>query len=267
VKSTAVRDVERSRVAPCGLVDDRRWMVVDGEGELVSARTDEALFKVTTRTRAIDGLDVDLLLSADGHPDLEVAEPSGAPVDLVLHGNRVLGVPAGQHADRWFGQVIGRSDVRLMWCDDISRRRLDPAHSEPHDSTAFADGYPLLVTTQSSLDQLNDWIAETALDIGEPTEALPMKRFRPNLVLAGEAPFAEEGWSRLRIGDLALRAAKPCNRCVMTTVDPATLDRGKEPIRTLARYRKVGSAVPFGMNFIPEGYGEVAVGDPVTFEA
>lgn len=125
---------------------------------------------------------------------------------------------------------------------------------------SLADGYPLLVTTVASLDALNALIAG-----GDHREEgpLPMDRFRPNAVVDGVGPWEEDGWRRIAIGEVAFRVAKPCGRCVVTTTDQSTGERGREPLRTLARHRRAGTKLIFGQNLVPEGTGTIRVGDPV----
>ncbi len=266
VKSTAIRPVQHAQVEPWGLAGDRRWMVVDADHVLVSARTDQRLFTITADTPATADVTEDLVLTHPDLPGLRLATPVGELVPVRVHKHDLQAVPVGAEGDSWVRTAIGRDDVRLMWCDDPTRRRLNPEFSRPTDSTGFADGYPLLLTTTASLRRLNQWIVETALERGETApEPLPMQRFRPNVVIegVGEA-FAEDRWKRIRIGDVEFRTAKPCARCVMTTVNPQDLSTGKEPIRTLARYRRWDGQTWFGMNLIPTGQGMVQVGDHVT---
>jgi uncharacterized protein YcbX len=129
--------------------------------------------------------------------------------------------------------------------------------ARPGDEVSFADGYPLLVATEESLD-----------DLGARIEArggtrIPMVRFRPNVVVRGGPAWDEDGWATLTIGRVPLRAPKPCDRCVVTTIDPSTARAGAEPLRTLASFRKRGESVWFGVNLAPDGQGEIAIGDPV----
>lgn len=269
VKSTAGRPVRAAYVDRPGLRDDRTWMVVDGDGVLVSARECRALLRVVSDTPATDpGVSAGLRLRAAGHRDLLVATPAGASLPVRLHRHDLTAVPAGTHADAWLRAVVGRDDLRLVWCDDPTRRPLNPAHSSPGDHTAFADGYPVTVASEASLARLSDWIRETAADRGEqPAGPVPMTRFRPNLVVDGDRPFAEDEWSALEIGTgpdaVRLRVARPTDRCVMTTIDPVTLATGPEPIRTLARHRRPVDVTLFAVSMVPEGTGVVRLGDPV----
>ncbi|CAM5615044.1 MOSC domain-containing protein OS=Streptomyces griseomycini OX=66895 GN=FHS37_003784 PE=4 SV=1 [Streptomyces griseomycini] len=152
-------------------------------------------------------------------------------------------------------------DVRLVHLDDpATRRRVDPAYARPGETVTFADGYPLLLTTTASLDRLNSLIAEG----DHPAEGpLPMNRFRPNVVVEGTAPWDEDTWTRITIGEVPFRVAKPCGRCVVTTTDQETARRGREPLHTLAARRRTDGKLVFGQNLVPLSTGTLRVGDPV----
>ena len=265
LKSTATRQVDSARVLLGGLEGDRAWMVVDSAGTMVTARKTHSLFRIVADTPATDpSLERGLRLRAGTMPELLLDEPSGERIGTRVFGQVVEGVLAGREADAWLQTVLGRDDVRLVWCDDPTQRHLDPTFSSPGDHTAFADGYPVTIASLASLRRLNDWIAEGAVERGEdPTQPLSMDRFRPNLVVDGDEPFAEDGWSTVVIGEVRFRAAKLNARCVMTTLDPGTLETGKEPLRTLARHRLVDKKVLFAVNLIPDTTGRIRVGDPV----
>jgi uncharacterized protein YcbX len=134
-----------------------------------------------------------------------------------------------------------------------SIRRVDPDFANPEDRVHLADGFPFLLISEASLEDLN-----SRLD-----EPLPMNRFRPNLVVRGVEPFAEDGWKNIRIGEMSFRVAKPCARCAITTVNQTTGQKGKEPLTTLAAFRKVNGEVMFGQNLIHESPGILRVGDGV----
>jgi uncharacterized protein len=261
LKSGAGLPVASANVEPWGLAGDRRWMLVDQAGVLVSARTDHSLLAVVAEPTGEGGL----RLSRNGLDPVVVPPPATDPVPVRLHRHDLLALPAGPAVDAWFARALDRSDVHLVWCDDPTRRPANPAFSRPGDSVSLADGYPVLLTTTASLRQLQDWVTQTALERGEePAEPLSMRRFRPNVVVDGaDGGFVEDEWKRVRIGTVEFRAARASDRCVMTTVDPLALTTGKEPIRTLARYRRWDGNVWFGVNFIPDGPGTVRVGDPV----
>lgn len=277
VKSCRGERLAEAQVEPWGLAGDRRWMIIDGDGEVVTAREHHRLVLVTPSigTLSTDALSTDALstdpeagvirLATPGLPELEVPVPDAATARLVpvkVSRSALVAALACDEAGQWLSKVTGE-EVRLVYLDDPTRRPTNPAHSQPGDVVSFADGYPLLLTSEESLAQLNDWIAAGPLAAEGP---LPMKRFRPSVTVAGAAAFAEDGWRLVRIGDVAFRVAKPCDRCVFTTIDPVTAANGKEPLATLARYRRWDGRVWFGINLIPDGPGPgaaIRVGDPV----
>jgi uncharacterized protein len=257
VKSCRGDEMQRAEVEPWGLAGDRRWMLVDDEGEVVTARERRPLLLVTP---VLDG--TALRLYAPGRPSLTVKVPDGELAPVSVWNSRLDATPAAPEAHAWFSEVAGIS-VRLVYLDDPLRRHPNPQFSAAGDRVSFADGYPLLLASQSSLECLNGWIAESPRASDGP---LPMTRFRPNIVIRGAAPWAEDGWRRLRVGDVTFRAVKGCDRCVMTMIDPETLTTTKEPIATLARYRRWDGATWFGMNLIPDDVvagAAIRVGDPV----
>jgi uncharacterized protein YcbX len=268
LKSGAIRTIPTTTVLPRGLADDRSWMLVDAAGRLVSAREAPRLFTVVADTPTTDPtVSGGLRLRAPGVPDLEVAVPDGEAIDVRLFSLDLRARPAGSEADTWLRTVLGRDDVRLVWCHDPSRRRLQPGFSEPDDHTAFADAFPVTIASLASLRRLDDWIVERALELGEePRDPLPIERFRANLVVDGDAPFAEDDWSRVVVGDVAFRVGKPVGRCMMATIDATTLTTSKEPTRTLARHRLVDGKTLFAVHLVPEGPGRVSVGDDVRAE-
>lgn len=249
VKSTRGLAMSEVAVQPWGLAGDRRWMVVDSDGVAVTARKFPALLSVTAT--AFD--ESRLRLTGRHAPPLDVdGRASAELVPATVWSSEIQAVRASAAADAWFSKLLGR-DVRLVWLDDPNRRPVNPRYGRPEDRVSFADAFPLLLTTTASLRQLNDWIAGEALTRGDAApDPLPMSRFRPSVVVDTDEPFAEDAWRRLRIGAVEFRAVKPCDRCVLTTIDPDTLTRGPEPIRTLARHRRWDGKVWFGVNIIPD---------------
>ena len=268
LKSGAIRPVETATVERPGLAGDRRWMVVDADSRLVSAREVHRLFSVVADTPETSSeVGAGLRLRAPGRPDLHLDDGSGTEVVPVrLHRHDLTGALVSPEADAWLSEALGQPGLRLVRCADPTARALNPAFSREGDHTAYADGYPVTLASRSSLDRLNDWVAETAVERGEePPEPLPMERFRPNVVVEGDLePFVEDSWATVRIGEVAFRVAKPVDRCVMTTIDLGSLETGKEPIRTLARHRRWDGATWFAVQLIPDGTGVVRVGDEVV---
>ncbi len=265
VKSTASRAVRRAGVEPWGLHDDRRWMVVDEAGECVTAREEPRLLSVVADTVLTDpSVPGPLRLSSGAEDPVLVPLPVGEPFPVTVHGRGLTAVAATDEATGWLRTHLRRDDLTLVHVD--SPRLLNPEHARPGEATAFADGYPVTLATGPSLRRLDDWVTETALERGEePVAPLAMARFRPNLVVDGELePFEEDHWTSVRVGAVTFRVVKPVDRCVMTTLDPRTTDRGHEPIRTLARHRAWGGATWFAVQLVPVVRGEVRVGDEVV---
>jgi uncharacterized protein len=253
-------DLSESAVHPWGLAGDRRWMLADQNGRFISQREHTAL----ARLDLAFGPGGALLAAAAGHapltvpvPDTDLAE--GDLVKVTVWEAALLATGAGPEADAWFSAYLG-APARLVYLDDPTRRAVDPGYGQPGDVVNFADGFPLLLTSTSSLEQLGDWLT------ADGDQPVPMNRFRPNVVVTGFEPWAEDRWHRIRIGDVPFRVAKPCGRCVVTTTDQVTGERGRQPLRMLARHRRFGQELVFGQNLIPEAPGtpgRLRVGDPV----
>ncbi|KRD02177.1 MOSC domain-containing protein [Streptomyces sp. Root264] len=244
-------------VEPWGLAGDRRWALIDDGGKVVTQRQQPRLALAAAELMPGGGV----RLSAPGRPSLTVPVPDpAATVSMEIFRDKVEGVLADTAAHAWCSAYLD-ADVRLVHMDDpATRRPVDPAYALPGETVAFADGYPLLVTTTASLDALNSLVANGEHAAEGP---LAMNRFRPNLVVSGTEAWSEDGWSRLAVGEVEFRVAKPCGRCVVTTTDQDTAARGKEPLHALGRHRRIGSALVFGQNLVPLSRGTIRIGDPV----
>ncbi|MGW1208766.1 MOSC domain-containing protein [Streptomyces sp. NPDC002499] len=245
-------------VEPWGLAGDRRWVLIDDGGRVVTQRQQPRL--ALAAAELVPG---GVRLSAPGMEPLTVSVPRPVgTVPVEIFRDKVEGVlAADEAAHAWCSGYLG-ADIRLVHMDDpATRRPVDPEYARPGETVSFADGYPLLATTAASLDALNSLIAQG----DHPAEGpLPMNRFRPNVVLSGTAAWAEDDWSRIVIGEVPFRAAKNCGRCVVTTTDQRTAARGREPLHTLGRHRRIGGKLVFGQNLVPLSRGTIRVGDPVT---
>ncbi|MEZ4268921.1 MAG: MOSC domain-containing protein [Myxococcota bacterium] len=243
--------VERWRVATTGFARDRQFMVVDAGGRFISQREQPAmaLWRVSA-----DGDAMRIELPGHLRPFELPWTPEGDALDVTIWSDRVRAVAPDPALDAAISRELGQP-CRLVHIPDTSIRQVDPHYSQPGDRVGFADGFPFLLCTQASLDDLN-----ARLDA-----PVPMNRFRPNLVIEGATPFAEDTWSRVQVGALSFDVVKPCARCVVTTVDQATARGGKEPLRTLATYRRApDGSVHFGQNLIHRDLGVLSVGDPVA---
>ncbi|MFI6334971.1 MOSC domain-containing protein [Streptomyces sp. NPDC050535] len=246
-------------VEPWGLAGDRRWALIDAGGKVVTQRQQPRLALAAAALLPGGGV---RLSAADREPvTVAVPEPTGTTA-MNFFGTKVEAVLADDAAHAWCSAHLD-TDVRLVHLDDPATRRPidDPPHAHSGEMVSLADRYPLLLTTLASLDALNSLIAQG----DHPGEApLPMNRFRPNVVVAGTAAWAEDDWSRISIGEVTFRVAKMCGRCVVTTTDQDTAERGREPLRTLGRHRRIGDRLIFGQDLVPETLGTVRIGDAVT---
>lgn len=251
LKSGATIPLDSARIDGLGLEHDRRWLVVDGKGRFVTGRQEPRL--VLVRATPVPG---GVELAAPGMEALRVLAPEGNPERLAVTvwDDAVDAAACEAAADAWLARYLGRR-VRLAYMDALASRAVDPAYARPEDRVGFADGFPLLLVTTGAMDALNAKLASP----------LPVERFRPNLVVEADAPHAEDGWRRIRIGALEFELVKPCTRCVFTTVDPATgtFDASGEPLATLKTYRRGAKGITFGQNAVARGIGEIAVGDRV----
>ncbi|MFJ9642084.1 MOSC domain-containing protein [Streptomyces sp. NPDC101206] len=257
VKSVAGAAPDEVAVEPWGLSADRRWALVDSAGKVITQREQPRLALASARPLEGGGVAV----AAPGMAGLVVEVPDPGPLEPVaLFGKKVETVVAARAGGDWFSTYLG-IPVRLVHMDDPAvRRPVDPDYALPGETVSLADGYPVLLTTLASLDALNLLIAQG----DHPEEGpLPMDRFRPNVVVAGAEAWAEDGWRRIAIGDAVFRGARECGRCVVTTTDQRTAERGKEPLKTLARHRRIGKSLAFGRLLVPVRTGTVHVGDEV----
>ena len=293
VKSCGTVEVDRIWLDEVGPDGDRRWMVVSAEdGEAVTQRhfPELALVRPSFVTGGPGGeeeadpwaahgdrpgqegpAEVDdgsvgpggLLLEAPDRGSLIVWEPGDdAPARTVrVWGDEVEALDAGEEAAVWFSGVT-EAPVRLVRLPDDHRRPV--ARSRVRDGfpsrVAFADGFPLLVVSEESIAELNRRL-ETR---GE--RAVGVERFRPNVVVRAGSPHAEDDWEEIRMGEVRVALVKPCARCSVVTVDPGTGERGKEPLRTLATYRKSEHGVLMGQNGLHAGPGVLRTGDAIVVE-
>ncbi len=232
-------------------IADREWMIVDAAGRFVTQREQPRLALLVARI-GVEALE----LSTPGRAPLRVAlAPARGPTgEVVVWNDRVQAHDAGDDAARWLSSFLG-APARLVRFDATRVRRCNPAYAGDSGAhTAFADGYPLLVIGEASLADLNARLA------AKGGAALPMNRFRPNVVVAGLEPYDEDHLDTIAADGVVLKLVKPCTRCVTTTTDQQTAVRGAEPLATLAEYRldRKLEGVAFGMNaIVVEGAGRL----------
>ena len=247
IKACRGFEVESTCVERMGLEYDRRMMIVTPEGKFLTQREFPRLALVTPKLQ-----NGSLELSAAGYDSLRLGiQTSGTPVLVNIWKSKgVHAIDQGEEAAQWFSDWLA-VEVRLVhFADGYIRRVNEKWAVNDDDRTSFADGYPILLTSEEGLQDLNSHLEQP----------VPMNRFRPNIVVKGCKPFAEDTWNRIRIGDVELAVVKPCARCEVTTIDKETLETSKEPLKTLGKYRKQELGAIFGQNVIPLNEGILRLG-------
>jgi MOSC domain-containing protein len=251
LKSSAPIARTEATVELRGLSHDRRWMVVDAQGKMLTGRQ---LPKLTLVTATPDGNS--LALQAPGMPVLRLdpPAPNAARLNTLIWDDPVAPLFADVAAHSWISTFLGQQ-CRIVYMDSECVRVTDPNYATPGDEVSLADGFPLLLISQAAVDHLNTKLKQH----------VSILRFRPNLVVSGTRPHAEDGWKRIRIGETEFDLVKPCVRCVFTTVDfeRGELDPSGEPLRTMLTYRRTPKGVTFGQNLIPRRLGTLRVGDEI----
>lgn len=256
VKSLGGVPLSSVEVEARGFAGDRRWMIVDGEGRFVTRRECPALARIAMAMEP-EGFRLDA--GAEGSAPLPAAVDAPATAEVKVWRDTVRAAVVENDASALISHVAGRT-LRLAYMPDEVVRAVNPDYGADGDMVSFADGFPVLVTSEASLDALN-----AALE-----RPVPMERFRPNLVVSregGPGPWAEDEWARARMDDVALDLVKACSRCIVITQDHRTGEQtdGNAPLKALRRLGRVGKdGVLFGMNAVPREAGRIAVGDGVT---
>ncbi|TDR76076.1 hypothetical protein DFP78_10365 [Photobacterium lutimaris] len=248
VKSIAGIRQSQAWVEQQGLIFDRRFMVTRLDGSMVTARKHPQLVKVSAAL-----LPNGLVLNFPGQPTLKLHYADFAMTEstATVWQDTFNAYLTTVEANQWFSQVIGEP-VQLLFTGEQSQR----LRSKINQHVSFADGYPMLIISEASLDALNT----------RSPQHHTMDQFRTNLVVSGTEPFAEDGWKRIRIGEVEFETVKPCSRCILTTVDPVTGEFSplKEPLNTLSSFRSDGSGeVYFGQNLVALNEGIIRAGDEV----
>ncbi len=254
IKGVRVVDMESAHVGLRGLAQDRHWVITDADGQFLTQRECSDLARLSV-TLIPDGL---RLRMDDAGEVIEVKVPTDDNRSTIsVWNDQINALEAHESAAMWLSSVLARP-VRLFYMDSKAKRHTSGRWA-PATPVSFADGYPLLIVTAASLDALNTEIEKSGGD------AVSMARFRPNIVIDGADPWADDFWKRIRIGDVEIDLVKPCDRCVVTTKDQSTgATMGKEPLKTLAKIRKSAhpklSGVLFGWNAAACNEGEIKVG-------
>lgn len=254
VKSLGGAAVTELEPSGRGFVDDRRWMLIDERGRFISQRSLPGLARFRAR---IAGADTLIFESVGGEVLGEVAgaRPMGEGNVSVTVWDDTFPARLVEHPEiPNIVRQLGLPGARLVYMNGEVHRPVDERYAKVGEEVSFADGYPYLITTTASLDDLSE----------KTEEALDERRFRPNIIVETTVPFAEDNWRALRVGNHQFRLPKPCARCIMVTHEPDTGNRNPRVLAELAAYRKEGHKILFGMNACWEGgEGTISVGDVV----
>ena len=240
-----------------GLRHDRRFMIVDADGVFISQRTNPRMALIGA---AISDAGL-RIASAAG--TLDVAFPSSsAPTLRATVWDDCFDVRVSDPtASHMLSEVLG-APAQLVWMPDDCERLTSVKRGEPRRHVSFADAAPLLLTTTAALEDLNTRLQHSG------SSAIPMDRFRPNVVVRGATSGADDHWRTLRIGSAAFRVSNACKRCKVVTIDQSTGEfTGNEPLTTLATYRAEGPSVTFGQHLLTESGGTISIGDTVTIQS
>jgi len=235
-----------------GLQYDRRWMIIDEENVFITQRAHSKMALIDVALEA-GGLKIYLRADPADFVLVPYKPVTGLSVTVQVWDDTAEALTVSDEADAWLTRQLDM-ELRLVIMPDSTERKADPRYARHNENVSFADGFPYLVISQASLDDLNSRLAE-------PIE---MRRFRPNFVIGGTEPFAEDQWKHITIGGLHFEVVKPCARCVLTTINPETAEKGSEPLKTLATYRRNGNKILFGQNVTVQDFGELKVGDRIT---
>lgn len=251
IKSLGGIALQTVEITDRGFQYDRRWMLVDANNRFISQRelAEMALLKVNITS---SGLEV--YHTNDPTDIFRVPFPpyNGTTLPVSVWDAGCNARLVSEEANNWFSHKL-KIDCRLVYMNDEDNILIDETYNINNSINSFSDGFPILIASEASLEDLN-----SKLD-----QALPMNRFRPNLVISGSKAFEENEIKEFIIGDIHFFGVKPCARCVITTIDQSTAVKGKEPLKTLATYRNYNNKILFGENVIAMQTGTISVGDPV----
>jgi uncharacterized protein YcbX len=251
VKSLGGIRLAASQIEEKGLKYDRHWMIVDENGKFITQRVNRKMAMLDVAIDA-DGLVISNRSSVPDHIQVPFKPVSGTKLQVKVWKDVVEARTVCELADNWLSKQLGKP-VRIVEMTESSQRKIDPHYAGSGETVSFADDFPFLLISEASLEDLNSRLAEP----------VDMKRFRPNFVVSGTGPFAEDFWKTIKIGQTSFLVAKPCERCVVVTIDPMNGHKGPEPLKTLATFRRVNNQVLFGQNLVGLQTGTVREGDPI----
>jgi uncharacterized protein YcbX len=248
IKSLGGIALNSARLTDRGLEHDRRWMLIDENNRFLSQRENAqmALFKTDLESDTIKVT----YATDNSFIHIPFTPLKRDTIEVTIWDDTCTGQYVSNEADAWFTQKLG-INCRLVYMADNTHRLTDPRYTTEGTITSFSDAYPLLLIGQASLDDLNSRLID----------ALPMNRFRPNIVFTGGEPYSEDTMQHIIINGINIYGVKLCARCIMTTIDQITTHKSKEPLKTLAGYRRKGNKILFGQNLTNISEGIINIGD------
>lgn len=251
IKSLGGISLQTAKVEERGLQYDRRWMLVDKNGMFLTQREYPQMALLQLNING-DLLEINHKTKKMPMLQIPINVEAGNSIVVNIWDDVVIAKTVNKDCNSWFSEALGFY-CQLVMMDNDSDRLTNRKYTPEQKQVSFADAYPFLIIGQESLNDLNRRLKEP----------LPMNRFRPNFVFSGGEPFIEDTWKDFMIGNLKFRAVKPCSRCVVTTVNLDTAEKAKEPLETLANFRKVGNNINFGMNLVGYEEGILSVGNSI----
>ncbi|MEO1670764.1 MAG: MOSC N-terminal beta barrel domain-containing protein [Cyanobacteria bacterium J06631_2] len=263
LKSARGIELQEVQVQTKGFLGDREMMLVSGSGKCITQRQFPQLAKIQVR---IVGRSVTLqVIDNSVAPITFIATLNGDLIEVEIWRDRLLAIDQGNEVAQWFRQFLNLPEdksCRLVRQSAAHPRLLNPKYFSEEDlPLSFADNSPVMLTATASLTELNERIIEIHQ---QPTQTIPMDRFRPNVVVETIEPFIEDRWRLIQIGEIQFQMLKPCSRCIITTINQSEgiKNSSKEPLNTLSTFRQLSEqGVMFGVNMIPLNEGEIRTGD------
>ena len=251
IKSLPGIPVTTGAVMQKGMEGDRRFMLIDQDNKFITQRN---LPQLSQFVLSVDHSAISVRPKNNHSDDLSISlrVDNQQSITAIVWNDIVEVVEVGRDCSQWFSDIL-KMNCRLVYFPEQNKRRIDPKYVQQDYHTSLSDGYPYLIIGRSSLHDLNKRVGKE----------MTMRRFRPNFVFDGGEPYEEEAWKNFRIGEVQFSGVKPCDRCIITTIDPDTGVKGDEPLRTLSSYRKVDNKILFGQNVIAHNAGKINQGDEI----
>jgi uncharacterized protein len=255
IKSLGGIQLNEVQLTDRGFQHDRRWMLVDANNRFLTQR-EQANMALLQTALVSNGIEVYYKKKPAEKITIPFLFDPKEKITVTVFADRCEAVTINDEIDEWFSRYL-QIPCKLVYMPDGSLRKVDSHYAKKEsDITAFSDGYPVLMLSKESLTELNSRLPE----------ALPMNRFRPNLVIEEVKAFEEDGMEHFTINEIDFYGVKLCARCVITTINQQTIEKGKEPLKTLATYRMKNNKIYFGQNVIAATAGKIKIGDTITIQ-